>query len=298
MMIKKFLLILWPFSSAVDYSLNEALRALDLSELSYCVNGRNERCLMCPESITVTDVIKAEISGGLAVVGYDALDASVFVAYRGSSNTRNWIENVKFVKTRPYENYPLAAVERGFYLWYRALNASVYPAVRETVRNYGASNLKVTGHSAGGACATLFAFDVGMGMFQDLKFLSSITFGSPRVGDIHFKNLYESFQLRTLRVTHYHDIVPHMPMERSLHFYHVPTEIYYNSDFSTVTICDSSGEDPTCSNKCAPLHCTSVSDHLFYLNTTVGSAGCAIDMVHTITNSSSLITMHQAADHR
>eukprot|EP00635_Sarcinochrysidales_sp_CCMP3193_P001483 CAMPEP_0118905986 /NCGR_PEP_ID=MMETSP1166-20130328/9721_1 /TAXON_ID=1104430 /ORGANISM="Chrysoreinhardia sp, Strain CCMP3193" /LENGTH=296 /DNA_ID=CAMNT_0006845257 /DNA_START=13 /DNA_END=903 /DNA_ORIENTATION=- len=257
-----------------SYDGAEALRALELSEAAYCISSKHERCLACPPGVEVTEVVTQRTSGGLAVVGYDDVDDSVFVAFRGSSNTRNWIENVKFVKTRPYDED--VAVERGFFLWYKDLNASgVYDAVKATARRKQTKNLKVTGHSAGGACATLFAFDYARGVYPDMTLLSTITFGSPRVGDVNFKTLFDSFHLRSFRVTHYHDVVPHMPFERSMHFEHVPTEVYYDELSTTAQVCDASGEDPACSLKCAPFHCTSVSDHLNYLNVSLGTDGCA-----------------------
>jgi len=257
------------------YDEYEALRALELSEVSYCTQNRFE-CPACPAGVSVTQVVTEGKSGGLAVVGYDADDSSVFVSFRGTSNVRNWIENAKLVKTSPYDDYPRASVERGFYLWYEDLNASgVYDAVLETAKREKTKKLKVTGHSAGGACATLFAFDWARGIYPNLALEQHITFGSPRVGNEAFRELFTSFHLRkSFRVTHYHDVVPHMPFEKSMAFAHVPTEVYYDELNHFVKVCDSSGEDPSCSALCAPLHCTSVPDHLFYLNRTLGTDGC------------------------
>ena len=41
-------------------------------------------------------------------------------------------------------------------------------------------------------------------------------------------------------------------------------------------ICEDSvtEEDPKCSDSCAPVSCISTSDHLYYLNVTMGSSGC------------------------
>ena len=51
-------------------------------------------------------------------------------------------------------------------------------------------------------------------------------------------------------------------------------EIWFNEENTHYDECNDSGEeDPTCSNSCSPIHCTSVSDHLHYMNITMGSDG-------------------------
>jgi len=75
------------------------------------------------------------------------------------------------------------------------------------------------------------------------------------------------------RVTHYHDMVPHVP-EELLGYHHVSTEVWYNEPSTTYKVCDGSGEDDSCSNSCAPVSCTSIDDHLDYLNTPLGGSAC------------------------
>jgi hypothetical protein len=89
-----------------------------------------------------------------------------------------------------------------------------------------------------------------------------INFGSPRVGDSTFATPFENaFRGRSWRVTHDHDIVPHVPLV-AMDFHHVNTEVWYPTD-NTYQICNGSGEDPDCSNS---NHITlSIEDHLVYL---------------------------------
>mmetsp|Transcript_2704 Transcript_2704/g.10338 ORF Transcript_2704/g.10338 Transcript_2704/m.10338 type:complete len:352 (-) Transcript_2704:317-1372(-) len=266
-----------------EYDPARAARALALTELSYCIKDKRENYL---SDAHVEAVVTQATSGGRAVVGFDATDATVFVAYRGSSNTRNWIENAKIVKTTPFGKdgpYADVAVERGFWDWYRDLNASgVFESVVKTSAQYGVKDVKVVGHSAGGACATLFAFDFSAlrSFPDDLSLVSSTTFGSPRVGDSNFADAYtlamspQRENAVTTRVTHARDVVPHLPQERLLHFRHVSREVFYDEPNAHYDVCDGSGEDPECSNACAPLGCTSVNDHMDYLNVSLGVAGC------------------------
>ena len=54
----------------------------------------------------------------------------------------------------------------------------------------------------------------------------------------------------------------------------VCTQVYYDEPSTSHKVCDGSGEDASCSNSCGPISCTSISDHLLYLNTPLGSDAC------------------------
>lgn len=277
----KLFLFLVVASAQVSYDEEKALRELELAEAAYCITASHESTDMLPSGAELVEIVSNVASGGNALVGFDTTDSTLFVAYRGSENLRNWIENAKFFKTAPYpEKYPEIHVERGFLDWYRSLNrAGLLEAVEKASEKYSTKRLKITGHSAGSACATLFAFELSAGFLplDSYQLVKLTTFGSPRVGNSHFVSLYNTFNIQTTRVTHYHDLVPHLPQER-LEFLHVPTEVYYNEVNSRHKVCDGSGEDPSCSDKCAPFHCTSVDDHLYYINKSLGSDACSVSV--------------------
>ena len=50
------------------------------------------------------------------------------------------------------------------------------------------------------------------------------------------------------RLTHHKDPVPHVPFEE-WDFHHQPTEVFYDEASDGYTLCDSSGEDPLCSDQ-------------------------------------------------
>jgi hypothetical protein len=110
---------------------------------------------------------------------------------------------------------------------------------------------------------------------------SSVSFprnsGSPRVGNLEFydshSTLMKAGSHAHFRVTHYHDMVPHVP-PLALRFHHVAQEIFYNEENSAFKLCDGSGEDDSCSNSCGPVSCTSIDDHLNYIGIPLGSDQC------------------------
>jgi hypothetical protein len=265
-------------SSLLNYDESFVQHELDLCQASYCINSTSSwDCATCDSDIDLEAVI--DNNGARALVGYDSDQDALFVAYRGSSNIQNWIDNAKFILTAPYSDLPSVKVEKGFYAWYTDLKSGVDTALESLKTKYSTSKIQLTGHSAGGAVATLHAFDIARGESSTpgLTLDSVVTFGSPRVGNLAFSEAHDEYidqdSIPSWRVTHYYDIVPHMP-EEILGYNHVNTEVWYNEASTSYSICDQSGEDPTCSNTCSPIHCTSVSDHLDYLNTPLGSSGC------------------------
>jgi hypothetical protein len=76
-----------------------------LSQASYCIgSGDSWTCPTCDSSVILEAVVEA--LGGRALIGYDGYSASLFVAYRGSEDLLNWIDNVQFFKTAPYSDLP------------------------------------------------------------------------------------------------------------------------------------------------------------------------------------------------
>ena len=74
----------------------------------------------------------------------------------------------------------------------------------------GGKPLYVTGHSAGGALATLAARRLHA---AGAPIRAAFVFSAPRVGDRRFA---ESYPIPLLRVEHRHDLIPHLPLPPSL----------------------------------------------------------------------------------
>ncbi|KAJ1453225.1 Alpha/Beta hydrolase protein [Pelagophyceae sp. CCMP2097] len=267
--------------AGMAYDEAAAVSAFGLAEASYCeIEAWN--CTTCAAGVRDVVVISDDgSSGGRAIVGYDTRDDTVFVAFRGTENIRNWLKNVEFAKTYPYNDTALG-VEVGFYGWYAALlKNGLATALAQAAAKAGTTSVKATGHSAGGACATLLAYDLLVGALpglEDLQLKQHYTFGSPRVGNAAFAADFgakiSAASVPSFRITHFHDIVPQVPPEAS-YYHHVAQEVWYDEFFTNRTECDGSGEDPNCSDSCyLTLLCDDVSDHMSYMNSSAGIAGC------------------------
>ena len=99
------------------------------------------------------------------------------------------------------------------------------------VNKHPSASILVTGHSLGGALATLAALHLKGKLSNFKNAFHFYTFGSPRVGNFFFSN-----HLNTVfsngaysRVTHYDDPVPHLPLDIQ-GFNHGGNEVWYNKD--------------------------------------------------------------------
>ena len=148
----------------------------------------------------------------------------------------------------------------------------------------------ITGHSLGAATASLLAFDISLlirsGVVNELGDVNLVTFGSPRVGNHHFVEAFKGLAqkggiITSHRVVHADDIVPHAPFVNRVFpfeilggFEHLPNEVFYNEPSSHYRVCnDSVTEDEHCSAG-ESIEELSISDHLRYLNVSMGISGC------------------------
>ena len=67
----------------------------------------------------------------------------------------------------------------------------------------------MTGHSLGGAVATLSAIQIAK--FVSKERIVFMNYGSPRVGNQNFVNYFMSIIPNGIRVVNYKDPVPHLP---------------------------------------------------------------------------------------
>lgn len=157
-----------------------------------------------------------------------ALDQAVLVAFRGTDNLENWMTDGRII---PVSNpvYP-GQVHQGF----NAAMEVIWPNMRGLLP-VGARPIWVTGHSLGGALATLAALRL---QAADFSVRAVYTYGSPRVGDPVFA---ASYPAPNYRFVNYNDLVPHVPSEqfllgvpgqgiRLVHYQHVGTLEYLGRD--------------------------------------------------------------------
>ena len=163
-------------------------------------------------------------------------DKRITVAFRGSNNTKDWLQNLNIFDRTPAEIKEFAGnevdVHAGFsnYLFkhrsQRDQNTK-YQQIMDVLedvyqneakgRDYSGYELYVTGHSLGGAVTQLLAFTLSgskkaQAFLPSAKPVTAMSFASPHCGTKGYARKFNEFEkegkLRHIRVSNDGDIVP------------------------------------------------------------------------------------------
>jgi hypothetical protein len=161
------------------------------------------------------------------VTGFVATDTTnklIVLSFRGSRSIRNWVTNFIFPTTAT-TICPTCLVSQGFWgSWLEAQN-NVLDAIAKARIQYPDYKIVATGHSLGGALASLATGVLrSQGTTVDLY-----TYGAPKIGlDAIASYLTNTTYGATYRVTHKADPVPKLP-PALLGFKHISPEYYVTS---------------------------------------------------------------------
>jgi len=192
-----------------------------------------------------------------AFTGWDPVNSRIIISFRGSANAGNWLDNINFSP----ENYvnrggTSATVHPGFFSgWEDLEQGGMTEAIRDIVNAHPGANILVTGHSLGGALATICAVELGQNEAYNtlpIGAIDVITFGSPRVGNTAFKALFNGIVRDSWRIVNRYDIAVTLPT-KSMGYSHVGTQEWYrwqrwwwNETPTGFKECDGTGEDKNC----------------------------------------------------
>ena len=189
-----------------------------------------------------------------AYVGVTHSNKTIIVAYRGTLNIKQLIDEALISLFVP--KVPFKAGGRVQEYFNNAHNR-LYKQVRKNVTLLKSKHpgymVLVTGHSLGGAMASLASVSLVYENITHSDHLTLYTFGMPRVGNRKYAETHDRLVPNSYRLVHHRDIVPHLPLMTGKKFdgpYHHGQEIFYtekkmawNSNFSICT-----GDE---SNKCS-----------------------------------------------
>lgn len=162
----------------------------------------------------------------VSIIGSEAKD--LVVSFRGTDSLEDALLDLEVgQRTDPVFDDPAAKVHDGFYALWDLYRAHVKDAVRSSIEeNGGISGIRkiyVVGHSLGAAVASLAMPEIS-GMVSreyglaDPRRLMMINFGSPRVGNDVWSDLYDEMDhwFSYVRVHNTHDIVTHIPFDHEV----------------------------------------------------------------------------------
>eukprot|EP00828_Plagiopyla_frontata_P011539 TRINITY_DN1638_c0_g1_i1.p1 TRINITY_DN1638_c0_g1~~TRINITY_DN1638_c0_g1_i1.p1 ORF type:complete len:308 (+),score=23.13 TRINITY_DN1638_c0_g1_i1:169-1092(+) len=215
-----------------------------------------------------------ESTNMLAWVGYSVPDDVIYVNFRGSRDSiPNWLHNFDYFRQdypdpKSSNAYPPQSlkcpgckVHTGFYDAYYSLREQVLISIETTSQKSGCKKIFVVGYSLGAAMANHAVLDIIETQTQYTA-VGIYTFGCPRTGDKNFAEFFDNNVPNAFRITHYKDVVPHVPII-AMGFEHTQQEVWYTSDKTLDHVLCVGNEDQHCSDSEIVVD---VYDHLHYMN--------------------------------
>jgi pimeloyl-ACP methyl ester carboxylesterase len=198
----------------MSYSLSIARQCLRLAARSYVEQSFESRR-------TSTQVL---------IGGLEEYREALVIAFRGSRELKDYLQDARFIAKTPWCNGgeidQAVRVHRGF--------SECYFSVSDELRDRAAAapRVIVTGHSLGGALATLCALDLAQ---HGANVKAVHVFGCPRVGNSAFRDLYNAaLHDVTIRFEAQGDPVPWLPPYLLPGYRHVGRCAYLKNDSSLV----------------------------------------------------------------
>ncbi|MCD9022911.1 lipase family protein [Cohnella silvisoli] len=179
-----------------------------------------------PESYEVVSTFRAKsLTGKLEKFGFILQsDNRIIVAFRGTSSTTDWISDAIASQSKYKCVKDAGQSHRGISDIYYSVRDPILAALSKLSAD---KTLFITGHSLGGALATL----CGLDMAENSAFSDPVvyTYGSPRVGDPSFARAFTDKVNQSFRINNHFDVVTHLPpnvyklpkRETTYHYVHV-----------------------------------------------------------------------------
>jgi len=146
------------------------------------------------------------------------------IVFRGSESIKDWYYDLQIYKHNLKDNI---WIHSGFYnqLHTDNIHLCIIQKIKCILDSHPDFKIYVTGHSLGGALATLFGY---MLSFEFDNLITVVSFASPRIGNKPWKKSFESKpNLVHFRVSNNRDLITATP---TINYYHVGTDIQLFND--------------------------------------------------------------------
>jgi triacylglycerol lipase len=184
--------------------------AIALVDISSAVSDANcDIALPNPPTFTQQTQLRANSlsTGRNLMYGYIfSNENSACFAFTGTSSIDQWKDDFKFtlVEGSDITGYqPGMKIHEGFYNIYRQLKSPIHTwlSTRKHIQH-----VYITGHSLGGALATICSLDLSN--YSPIVY----TFGAPRVGNPLFAEIYQNNVSQGIRINNTEDIITDLPL--------------------------------------------------------------------------------------
>ncbi|RDA86965.1 hypothetical protein CP532_6747, partial [Ophiocordyceps camponoti-leonardi (nom. inval.)] len=200
-------------------------RYIEISTAAYI-----EPCPHPPQGIKIVHQIYNRYTSTQGFIAIDEAANEVIIAFKGSEGFRDTVTDIRFFHV-PLETVGVTdcngcQVHKGFLRSWNSVANDTVEMVKGLVESHPGMKITITGHSLGGALASL-----ATASFRSLGFaVKTYTYGQPRTGDQKYADFIDGLTRNTMfRVTHGNDFVPRVPYQ-FLGYHHHSTEYWQSVD--------------------------------------------------------------------
>lgn len=191
---------------------------LKIAEVA-CAVYADEKDIPAPKGYTMIAFLNSSANTQCAIFKNKN---TLLVAFRGSQEVRDFIQDLKLRKVQFTKRRPKSQVHRGFNQAYRDVRVrlhKIYATHRKDIKD-----IIFTGHSLGGALATLASYDFKLDYNGDVV-VRCVTLGSPRVGNRWFAKDFSKMIDDNTRIVNGGDPVTQIPSWWHLRYWHVTGQL-------------------------------------------------------------------------
>ena len=281
------------------YDHNLAYKMIFLCAIAYSDNvGRYLSRATEVNTFHLVKQVTRPCSGGAFCSGFIAVshsEKSISIAFRGTQHSQQLVNEVLRILTEPKQRFKAGGkVQRYFLHAFEVVWRDLENHVYFQIKKHPSYKVLVTGHSLGGAIASIASTVIAFKKKTTRDKLILYTFGQPRVGNHDYALSHDRLVPISYRVTHYRDIAVHLPTCNAIPPatcistgggpYHHGKEIHYFNEmmtrYSPYRVCTGLpyNEDVSCSNnpnvwlKCFSTQFSKcIDDHKQYFGISVGT---------------------------
>ena len=211
----------------LDYANYSLLSYKELEEVKNLFDSKEDlliNCINCPRYYS------GNTGAQLYILNHKS---NLIVVFRGTEEIKDIITDINMKKTKmKLSSHQYPEVHSGFLNQFMTVEDKINDEIKKYLReNEKERNIIFTGHSLGGALATL-AYCYFNDKYGNISNMGMVNFGSPRVGGKNFYKLFNKNCKNSIRIVNRYDPVPCLPTRRK--YKHVnKREWVINKDIKT-----------------------------------------------------------------
>ncbi|KAF7627259.1 Lipase_3 domain-containing protein [Meloidogyne graminicola] len=226
----------------------------------------------------------SQTCSGFVAISHD--DKAIILSFRGTSSFTQLILESSEIVFKTQTEWPIGGKVATYFteIYLQLTSEGLINSVLNLIKIYSNYELWVTGHSLGGALASLAAAEICSTKLILAQKIKLITFGQPRTGDwVWAAAIDQLLPYYNYRVVNHRDVIVHLPIRYFEGYQHYRTEIWYNNgmdiddidDINDFIVCDDIDEDDdNCSNSLWFYKTSHHTNYFGYWMRKYGENGC------------------------